>query len=120
MDGQTYGRTDSPCVLQDFVPFGAAAQKGREKEREKERKKEPVAQTQEMFIGSLALFCLLLYDSSHVSSRIHPYFPPSIGLLLESRSLIQSFGRPGVVSGRQELASRSDPASESIQQNWVT
>ena len=23
-----YGRTDSPCVLQDFVPFGAAAQKG--------------------------------------------------------------------------------------------
>ena len=31
MDGQTdiqtYGQTDSPCVLQDFVPFGAAAQK---------------------------------------------------------------------------------------------
>ena len=27
--GRTYGRTDSPCVLQDFVPFGAAAQKGR-------------------------------------------------------------------------------------------
>ena len=25
--GRTYGRTDSPCVLQDFVPFGAAAQK---------------------------------------------------------------------------------------------
>ena len=25
MDGQTDGRTDSPCVLQDFVPFGAAA-----------------------------------------------------------------------------------------------
>ena len=24
---RTYGRTDSPCVLQDFVPFGAAAQK---------------------------------------------------------------------------------------------
>ena len=27
-DGQTYGqtgRTDSPCILQDFVPFGAAA-----------------------------------------------------------------------------------------------
>ena len=24
-DGRTYGRTDSPCVLQDFVPFGAAA-----------------------------------------------------------------------------------------------
>ena len=23
--GRTYGRTDSPCVLQDFVPFGAAA-----------------------------------------------------------------------------------------------
>ena len=29
-DGRTYGRTDSPCVLQDFVPFGAAAQKGRD------------------------------------------------------------------------------------------
>ena len=31
MDGWTYGhmdvRTDSPCILQDFVPFGAAAQK---------------------------------------------------------------------------------------------
>ena len=26
-DGWTDGRTDSPCVLQDFVPFGAAAQK---------------------------------------------------------------------------------------------
>ena len=26
-DGQTNGQTDSPCVLQDFVPFGAAAQK---------------------------------------------------------------------------------------------
>ena len=26
-DVRTYGRTDSPCVLQDFVPFGAAAQK---------------------------------------------------------------------------------------------
>ena len=25
--GRTDGRTDSPCVLQDFVPFGAAAQK---------------------------------------------------------------------------------------------
>ena len=25
MDGRTDGRTDSPCVLQDFVPFGAAA-----------------------------------------------------------------------------------------------
>ena len=31
MDGWTERRTDerkSPCVLQDFVPFGAAAQKG--------------------------------------------------------------------------------------------
>ena len=36
MDGRTDGRTDgwmdrgtdSPCVLQDFVPFGAAAQGG--------------------------------------------------------------------------------------------
>ena len=31
--GRTYGRTDGrteilPCVLQDFVPFGSAAQKG--------------------------------------------------------------------------------------------
>ena len=26
-DGQTDGWTDSPCVLHDFVPFGAAAQK---------------------------------------------------------------------------------------------
>ena len=25
--GQLDGRTESPCVLQDFVPFGAAAQK---------------------------------------------------------------------------------------------
>ena len=24
-DGWTDGQTDSPCVLQDFVPFGAAA-----------------------------------------------------------------------------------------------
>ena len=35
MDRRTYvwtdGRTDSPCVLQDFVPFGTAAQKGRGK-----------------------------------------------------------------------------------------
>ena len=28
-DVQTDGGTDSPCVLQDFVPFGAAAQKKR-------------------------------------------------------------------------------------------
>ena len=27
MDLRSYGRTDSPCVLQDFVPFAAAAQK---------------------------------------------------------------------------------------------
>ena len=26
MEGRTDIRTDSPCVLQDFVPFGAAAQ----------------------------------------------------------------------------------------------
>ena len=26
-DVRTDGRTDSPCVLQDFVPFGAVAQK---------------------------------------------------------------------------------------------
>ena len=51
--GRTNERTNerkSPCVLQDFVPFGAAAQKGRmrgrenenenEKEKEKERKRE--------------------------------------------------------------------------------
>ena len=25
MDGRTDGRTNFPCVLQDFVPFGAAA-----------------------------------------------------------------------------------------------
>ena len=25
MDGRAGGRTDSPCVLQDLVPFGAAA-----------------------------------------------------------------------------------------------
>ena len=25
MEGWMYGRTDSPCVLQDFVPFGSAA-----------------------------------------------------------------------------------------------
>ena len=39
MGGQTDGMTDkrkSPCVLQDFVPFGAAAQKGKEKERRKQ------------------------------------------------------------------------------------
>ena len=38
---RTDGRTDeqkSPCVLQDFVPFGAAAQKEkREKKTEKKR-----------------------------------------------------------------------------------
>ena len=33
---QTDGRTDSPCVLQDFVPFGAAAQKEEEEERKEE------------------------------------------------------------------------------------
>ena len=38
-DVRTDGRTDSPCVLQDFVPFGAAAQK-RTKERKNKRKKE--------------------------------------------------------------------------------
>ena len=32
-DGRMDGRTDPPCVLQDFVPFGAAAQKLQEKER---------------------------------------------------------------------------------------
>ena len=36
-EGGTHGRRDerkSPCVLQDFVPFGAAAQKEKEKEKE--------------------------------------------------------------------------------------
>ena len=28
MDGWTDVRTDFPCILQDIVPFGAAAQKG--------------------------------------------------------------------------------------------
>ena len=41
-DGRTYvrtdGRTDSPYVLQDFVPFGAAAQKA--KTNEESRRKE--------------------------------------------------------------------------------
>ena len=32
-DVRTYGRTDSPCVLQNFVPFGAAAQKEKEKDK---------------------------------------------------------------------------------------
>ena len=44
MDGWTdgwTGCTDSPCILQEFVPFGATAQ--------------PVAQRQEMVIGTLAL-----------------------------------------------------------------
>ena len=36
-DGRTYGRTDSPCVLQDFVPFGAAAQKERQRKMKTER-----------------------------------------------------------------------------------
>ena len=45
MGGRTEGWTDerkSPCVLQDFVPFGAAAQKeeGRKREKKKRRKKE--------------------------------------------------------------------------------
>ena len=29
----TYGQTDFPCVLQDFVPFGAAAQKNKNKNK---------------------------------------------------------------------------------------
>ena len=41
MDGRTYvrtdGRTDSPCVLQDFVPFGDAAQKKRKKKKDERR-----------------------------------------------------------------------------------
>ena len=36
-DVRTDGRTDSPCVLQDFVPFGAAAQKEREEQVAHER-----------------------------------------------------------------------------------
>ena len=28
-DGRIYVQTDSPCVLQDFVPFEAAAQKAK-------------------------------------------------------------------------------------------
>ena len=33
-NGQTNERTEVPCVLQDFVPFGAAAQKEEEGEEE--------------------------------------------------------------------------------------
>ena len=36
-DGRMDGWTDSPCVLQDFVPFGGGAQK--KKARKKQRKK---------------------------------------------------------------------------------
>ena len=31
-------RTKVPCVLQDFVPFGAAAQKGKQEKKKEERK----------------------------------------------------------------------------------
>ena len=40
-DGWTDEWTDewkSPCVLQDFVPFGAAAQKGKQEKKKEERK----------------------------------------------------------------------------------
>ena len=51
MKGGTNERTDeqkSPCVLQDFVPFGAAAQKeeeeeGKEGEEEEEEEEEEEA-----------------------------------------------------------------------------
>ena len=36
MHGRTYGQTDSPCVLQDFVPFGAAAQKAKTSDAEED------------------------------------------------------------------------------------
>ena len=59
-DGRTYGRTDgrtdgtkSP-VLQDIVPFGAAAQK-------EEKEKELDAQRQYMVIGTLALLLIFLF-----------------------------------------------------------
>ena len=38
-DGRMDGWTDSPCVLQDFVPFGAAAQKRKKKEKKKKEEK---------------------------------------------------------------------------------
>ena len=37
-NNQTDKRTKVPCVLQDFVPFGAAAQKERRRGRKRERK----------------------------------------------------------------------------------
>ena len=46
-DGRTDGRTDSPCVLQDFVPFEAAAQKKGEKKRQRKKKTETVKRKRE-------------------------------------------------------------------------
>ena len=37
MDRWTDGRTDSPCILQDIVPFGSTAKKMAGEEQEKER-----------------------------------------------------------------------------------
>ena len=39
MDTQTFIRTDSPCILQDFIPFGTAAQKRKKKEKKKPNSK---------------------------------------------------------------------------------
>ena len=37
MDRWTDGRTDSPCILQDIVPFGSTAKRMAGEEQEKER-----------------------------------------------------------------------------------
>ena len=56
MDERTNGRTDKrtkvPCILQDFVPFGAAAQK--------EKEKEQVAQGNIWSAIPVALLCMVI------------------------------------------------------------
>ena len=104
----------------------------------KKHKGEPVAQRQEMVIGTLALLSWLLDGSSFVSRAAAPeggqspveyrgnlcirlYIPPFICLPLEAKSSTRSSKRPELVSGRLEVVSRRfEPANERPQQNWVT
>ena len=73
MDTQTFIWTDSPCILQDFIPFGTAAQKRKKREKknkqqkkfkrqkgvEKERKKLERKKNWLLFLSGFTVLCTL-------------------------------------------------------------
>ena len=59
---QTNGHTDSPCILQDFVPFGAAAQRDNTSESSGYLKEQTAADMNVPYVA----YCQEIFDERFI------------------------------------------------------